>query len=249
MYARFAYPGNESPRQIGAAMTTALKIARVLLWIVYVWVTVTIVLLFLGFLLLLFGAEPTAGFVQWVYRSTERAMAPFRGIFEPITTSGDAVLDVSVLFAIIVYAFVAVGLSALLGWMGGEVSERDRREHEDAVLAAQAAAAQPASLASRTLALAGPGGASATAILTAAPAATYIDLTATNLDVTRQYAVWMEGATGGRLTVATFQPADTGPSRLVTTSPMLLADATLFGVTMLGLPGEVGTDVFAARIL
>jgi uncharacterized protein YggT (Ycf19 family) len=229
-------------------MTTVLKITRVLLWIVYVWVTITIVLLFLGFFLLLFGADPTAGFVEWVYRSTQRAMAPFRGIFEPINVSGDSVLDVSILFAIIVYAFVAVGLNALLGWLTATMHEHERRQHEDAVLASQAAATHPVPLASRTLQLAGPNGAYATATLTDATTGTYIDLTASNLDITRQYSVWMENDTSGRLTVGTFQPADTGSSRMVSASPMTLTDAKLFGVTMLGLPGEVGTDVFAARL-
>jgi hypothetical protein len=101
---------------------------------------------------------------------------------------------------------------------------------------------------SRTLQLAGPNGAFATAALTDAKTGTYIDLIANNLDIARQYSVWMENDRSGRLTVGTFQPADTGPSRLVSTSPMLLTDAKLFGVTMLGLPGEAGTDVFAARI-
>jgi uncharacterized protein YggT (Ycf19 family) len=229
-------------------MTTAIKIARVLLWVVYLWVTITIVLLFVGFFLLLFGAEPTAGFVEWVYRSTQRAMAPFRGIFEPITLSGDSVLDVSILFAIIVYAFVAVGLNALLGWITGKVRAQERHEHEAAVLAAHAAATHAVPVASHTLQLAGPSGASATATLTGAKTGTYIDLAANNLDITRQYSVWMENDTGGRLTVGTFQPTDTGPSRVVSTSPMLLNDAKLFGVTMLGLPGEAGIDVFAARI-
>src|SRR4029079_13855149 len=47
----------------GAAMTTAIRIGRALLWLVYAWVVVTVVLLFLAFLLQLFGANPTAGFV------------------------------------------------------------------------------------------------------------------------------------------------------------------------------------------
>jgi uncharacterized protein YggT (Ycf19 family) len=231
-------------------MKIALKIAHVVLWLVWLWVTITIVLLFLGFFLLLFGADPTAGFVEWVYRSTQRAMAPFRGIFESITLSGDSVLDVSILFAIIVYAFVAIGLHALMRWVTGRLTAQERQEHEDAVLAAHTAATQAAGAprASRTLQLAGPNAAAATATLTDAKAGTYIDLTTSNLDVTRQYTVWMEDETGGRLTVGTFQPASAGPSRLATASPMLLGDAKLFGVTMLGLPGEAGTDVFAARI-
>ena len=53
-----------------AIKQTAIKVGRVLLWLVYIWVAITLVLLFLSFLLQLFGANPTAGFLEWVYRST-----------------------------------------------------------------------------------------------------------------------------------------------------------------------------------
>src|SRR4029077_11766285 len=98
-------------------MTTAIRVGRALLWLIYAWVIITLVLLLLAFILLLFGADPSAGFVQWVYRSTERAMAPSRGIFEPIVLSDQSVLDTSVLFAMIVYGFVAIGLRLGLDWV------------------------------------------------------------------------------------------------------------------------------------
>jgi hypothetical protein len=59
------------------------------------------IILIIGFFLLLFGANPSAGFTQWAYRNLDRVMEPFRGIFTPIqlgTTSGnvEAVFDCSV---------------------------------------------------------------------------------------------------------------------------------------------------------
>ena len=53
-----------------STQTIVIRIGRALVWIVYAWVAITIVLLFLGFLLQLFGADPSAGFVEFVYRST-----------------------------------------------------------------------------------------------------------------------------------------------------------------------------------
>ena len=49
-------------------------------------------------------------------------MSPFRGIFAPIelgTTANDvpAVLDTSILFAMIVYAIVLLGLRELIDWL------------------------------------------------------------------------------------------------------------------------------------
>ena len=72
---------------------TVVTISRVVLWLVWAWVVLDLVLLFLAFVLRLFGANPDAGFTEWVYRSVDRAMAPFRGIFEPIVLNGESVLD------------------------------------------------------------------------------------------------------------------------------------------------------------
>ena len=86
----------------------ALWGARALGYVVYAYLVVTEIVLALGFVLLLLGANPEPAFVQWVYRSLDRAMEPFRGIFTPIElglTGNDveAVLDTSVLFAMLVY--------------------------------------------------------------------------------------------------------------------------------------------------
>jgi len=78
---------------------------------------IALVILVLGFFLLLFGANPEAAFAEWVYRSLDRVMAPFRGIFEPIELNGNSVLDTSVLFAMIVYGIAGMFLSAAVDWL------------------------------------------------------------------------------------------------------------------------------------
>src|SRR3954469_7363499 len=87
------------------------------LYRVYACTIVALVILVLGFFLLLFGANPDAAFAAWAYRSLDRVMAPFRGIFEAIPLNGDSVLDTSVLFAMIVYSIVGLALSALIHWL------------------------------------------------------------------------------------------------------------------------------------
>jgi uncharacterized protein YggT (Ycf19 family) len=119
------------------AQLTIGTIAKVLLWAVYAWVVVSLVLLFLAFLLLLFCANPTAGIAEWVYRSVERAMAPFRGLFEPITFGDQSVLDTSLLFAMVVYGFVALFLRAAIDWVTDRISQHRLR------LEAEARAAEP----------------------------------------------------------------------------------------------------------
>jgi uncharacterized protein YggT (Ycf19 family) len=223
-----------------------IKIVRALVWIVYAWVAITIVLLFLAFLLQLFGADPSAGFVEFVYRSTERAMAPFRGIFESVVLSDNSVLDVSILFAIIVYSFVALGIGIALDWVTRKLVAAEHEARYDAALEAQLAAPRPAS--SYVLQLAGAEGSSGTALLSAQAAGTYVDLTTSGLDATRRYAVWSENGAGARVTAGTFQPSPVGATKLGLTSPMKLAETRLFGVSLLGLSDETLSDVLAARI-
>ena len=83
-------------------------LARALTYLVYAFVLFSLVILLLGFFLLLFGANPDAPFAEWAYRSLDRVMAPFRGLFEPVRLDGRSVLDVSILFAMIVYALVGL---------------------------------------------------------------------------------------------------------------------------------------------
>jgi uncharacterized protein YggT (Ycf19 family) len=113
-----------------------LKIARVIVWIIYALVLATAILLTLNFLLRLFGANSDNAFVVWVYRSTDRAMQPFRGIF-PTKQLNDssAALDFSVLFAALVYFVIAVLIDIGQRWL----THRLRREqHQTAVLRKQA---------------------------------------------------------------------------------------------------------------
>ena len=127
-------------------------VVRALSYLVYFYLIVVEIVLFIGFFLLLFGANPSAGFTQWAYRNLDRVMAPFRGIFTPIqlgTTTADvqATFDTSVLFAMIIYGIVALVLSAFIGWLSGRLGQIYAAEAEierEAEVAAQQAAAQAA---------------------------------------------------------------------------------------------------------
>ena len=110
-------------------------VARVVSYLIYFYLIVVEIILLIGFFLLLFGANPSAGFTQWAYRNLDRVMAPFRGIFTPIqigTTSDDvaAVFDTSVLFAMIVYGILAMLLGALTRWVSQRLRYLDAAEAE-----------------------------------------------------------------------------------------------------------------------
>jgi uncharacterized protein YggT (Ycf19 family) len=114
------------------AQVTVGTIAKGLLWFIYAWVIVSLVLLFLAFILQVFGANPDAGIAQWVYRSVERTMAPFRGLFEPVTFGEQSVLDTSLLFAMVVYGLVALFLKAAIDWVTDRVRQRRQRLDDEA---------------------------------------------------------------------------------------------------------------------
>jgi uncharacterized protein YggT (Ycf19 family) len=96
-----------------------VRFAKVLVVVVYAVVIVTFVMLTLGFFLHLLGASADAPFAEWVYRNTDRAMQPFRGMFPVEEIDGRSVFDGSLLFGAAVYAFVAMGLHALVAYLTG----------------------------------------------------------------------------------------------------------------------------------
>jgi hypothetical protein len=71
------------------ALIAVARIARALTYLVYAFAIVTVVLLMLGCILELFGANPDAPFAEWLYRGLARAMAPFRGCSSRCRWTGD----------------------------------------------------------------------------------------------------------------------------------------------------------------
>ena len=61
-------------------------VVRALSYLVYFYLIVVEIVLFIGFFLLLFGANPSAGFTQWAYRNLDRVMARERANHKPSKT-------------------------------------------------------------------------------------------------------------------------------------------------------------------
>lgn len=112
--------------------------ARALVVVVYAVVLITFAMLALGFFLLLAGASSEASFVEWVYRNTDRAMQPFRGMFPVREIDGESVFDASLLFAAAFYGFFAIGLHAVVNYLTGLARARHLR-----VVAEARAASEP----------------------------------------------------------------------------------------------------------
>jgi uncharacterized protein YggT (Ycf19 family) len=94
-----------------------VQIARAISYLAYGFVIISLIVLVFGFTLKLLAANPEADFVQWVYRHLDRVMQPFRGIFPQAIGESGSVLDVSILFAMLVYSLIALGVRSLLDWL------------------------------------------------------------------------------------------------------------------------------------
>ncbi len=108
---------------------TRLPIERIIVNIIYFVFTVIIVLLALRFVLLLLGANESAGFTQMVYAWSAPFMAPFDAVFGETSVNGST-FEWSALLAIAVYALLAWGISALVEAVTPRASAGTIETHE-----------------------------------------------------------------------------------------------------------------------
>ena len=108
-----------------------LTVLRVSSWILYVWVIVGVVALSIRVFLMLFGANPEAGFAELVLRVSEPYMQPFRDIFPPRPAGDTGYLDVSAIFAIVIYGLLAGLVSAGIEAIGRAVMRSERQQRDE----------------------------------------------------------------------------------------------------------------------
>jgi uncharacterized protein YggT (Ycf19 family) len=125
-YAYAGAPGAPPEHDDPPPSVWALRVAKGIVVFVYAVVVVCLVMLILGFFLRLFGASTDAEFTRWVYRNVDRIMEPFRGMFPSKQVGDQSVLDVSLLFAMIVYSMVALALHGLIGWLSTRLTRLTR---------------------------------------------------------------------------------------------------------------------------
>jgi len=134
------------PHPPRSARTIGWAIGRGVVWLVYAFVVFAIILATLAFFLQLLGANPTSDFAAWVYRGAARVTAPFRGIFPTHPVTDDSYLDVSLLFAIIMYGIFALLMSELVSYLDRRREQSVQRDlYEEQQAEAMAAPPPPAS--------------------------------------------------------------------------------------------------------
>ena len=97
--------------------STYIKIARVLMYLVYTYAIIATVFLVLGFVLLLFGANSASGFVNFVYGIAIQFLKPFREIFPTQPIGNKGYFSASGLFAIVIYGIAAMALHSLITYI------------------------------------------------------------------------------------------------------------------------------------
>ena len=100
------------------------RVFRLIATVIFWYVMLLEVVLAIGFVFVLFGLDASTWFADLVYRTVERTMAPFRGVFTAIeygTGSTEAVqpaIESSLVFAMIVYGIIALAAHDFAEWLG-----------------------------------------------------------------------------------------------------------------------------------
>ncbi len=109
-----------------------LKVSKVISWLFYFWVLIGIAFMTMRVFLLATSANMNAGFSNFVWQVSQDYMQPFRGIFPSKQLGETGYLDVSALFAIIVYLFLAWGFKALIDYVQNKI-DVDRAQQKEKI--------------------------------------------------------------------------------------------------------------------
>jgi len=91
--------------------------AQILLFLTNLIFSVIEFLIGLRILLRLLGASSAAPFAAWVYDTTDQIISPFLGMFPSPKLSGGLTIEISALFAFLVYAFIAYLIAELIAFL------------------------------------------------------------------------------------------------------------------------------------
>lgn len=80
----------------------------------YIVLGIVEAILGLRFILRLFGANSSNGFVSWIYDASQPIMEPFFNIFPNVRLEDGFVLELSTLFAMLVYGLIGYAIMALI---------------------------------------------------------------------------------------------------------------------------------------
>lgn len=117
-----------------------LTIGKVVVRFFYAWVVFGLIVLSLRVFLLAFSASTTAPFVTFIYQTSASYLEPFRGIFPGRELGETGYFDISAIFAIIIYLFVAWGVMSLITYINLKIDQlHDEQRRQFRTAAARSA--------------------------------------------------------------------------------------------------------------
>lgn len=101
-----------------------LRLSKIISALLYLWVVFGVIVLLLRVFLLAFSANMSAGFSRFVMDTSTDYLEPFRGIFVGRSIGETGYFDISALFAIIVYLFLAWGFYGLMEYIQNLIDQK-----------------------------------------------------------------------------------------------------------------------------
>lgn len=98
-------------------MRTYFSISNLLIYLVDFIVGLVEILILLRIILKLFGANPGAPFVTWIYETTRGLLWPFIGMFPSPVIEGGFIVEFSAIFGLIVYAIIGYLIIELIRYI------------------------------------------------------------------------------------------------------------------------------------
>lgn len=98
-----------------------IKFSRGISYFVYAYSLVASVFLAFGFFLLLFSANASTPFVEFIYKVAGEFLQPFRGIFPAHPVGETGYFSAAALFAIMVYLILGAAVNALISYLAAKM--------------------------------------------------------------------------------------------------------------------------------
>jgi hypothetical protein len=111
----------------GQGAVTGLKILKAVVWIVYMLASAACIIIAFAFFLLMFNANTSAGFTQFIYTWGMKFSGPFVGIIQPTELESGGIIAWSALVAIAAYAVLAAIVGSILDSISRRLYRDTRR--------------------------------------------------------------------------------------------------------------------------
>ena len=103
-----------------------LTLSRIVVYILYAWTIFGAIVLGLRVFLLAFSANTETRFVTFIYETSDSYMAPFRAIFPGREVGSTGYLDISAVFAIVIYILFALSFSSLIRYVQFKIDSYEK---------------------------------------------------------------------------------------------------------------------------